>query len=81
MDTVMAGTWKQTLFRERYILPARYNPLRHVEARFHDWFQEVTTRALTHVCVALWMVICFVPLLKLRRLLKGGHDLLALDGQ
>ena len=80
MDTVMTGTWKRTLCRERLILPARYNPLRHVEQRFHDKFQKITTHALTHVCVALWMVICFVPLFKLRRLLKGGCDLLALDG-
>ena len=81
MDTVMAGTWKETLWRERFILPARYNPLRHVEQRFRDKRQAITTHVVMYVCVALWMVICFVPLFKLRRLLKGGYDLLAFDSQ
>ena len=81
MENVLTGSWKRALRRERLTSPAKDNELRHPRQSPLDKLKNIAAYAFTHVCMAVWIVICFVPLFKLRRLMRIGCDLLAFEGQ
>ena len=68
MENIMTFAPKTPLWRE-LASSALDTLFRRRGQKFNDSAEGITAKVLCYTCMAAWIAICFVPLLRFRRLL------------